>query len=393
MYSARVEHAFTLPHLALILFLAFVGGLFLQRLRQPTLVGYIIVGMIIGPGLLGLQGNDPLVQELAELAVILLMFMLGLELDIKQFKRSMRPALITAGLQIVIGLVFMLGFGYFLGWSWQLGILLGFAISLSSTAVAMSMLWELRANQSSAGRLATAILIAQDLAVIPMLLVVATLGGDSIGVVDVVRLVFALAVIAGSIFIVGYIQRHPDLLRRAERVLGIGQAQPVIAGMALCFGAAAVSGALGLSAAYGAFAMGLLLGNVGALGAAYRNAIHSIHDLLIMVFFLSIGLMLNLAFILKNVVVISIVLGTVLVMKTVINTAILRALNVPFKSALVLSAVLGQIGEFSFVLITLGAANGFIKNDDYQMALAVIALSLTFSPLWLTLVRRYVRTS
>lgn len=381
---------FTLSHLALILFLAFVGGLFLQRLRQPTLVGYIVVGMLIGPGLLGLQGNDPLVHELAELAVILLMFMLGLELDIKQFRRSMRPALIITGLQISIGLMFMLGFSSLLGWSWQLGILLGFVVSLSSTAVAMSMLWELRASQSSAGRLATAILIAQDLAVIPMLLIVATLGGDSVTFEDSLRIIFAIVVIVGSIVAIGYIQKHPGLLTRAERVLGIGHAQPVVAGMALCFGAAAVSGAVGLSAAYGAFSMGLLLGNVGTLGVAYRNAIHSIHDLLIMVFFLSIGLMLNPSFILENILTISAILGIVLIMKTLCNTIILRALHIPFKSALILSAVLGQIGEFSFVLITLGAANGFIKNTDYQIALSVIALSLAFSPLWLALVRRHV---
>ena len=385
-----MESAFGITHIAFILFFDFLGGWLLQRLRQPALIGYIVVGAIVGPGLLGLQANDPTLQWLAELAIIFLMFMLGLELDISRFAKGMRAAVWVTTLQILAGLAVMVSAAILFDWPLQLGIILGFAIALSSTAVAVSMLRDLRETNSSAGRLATANLIAQDIAVVPMLLVVGAFHEGTVNFESLIRLSVALGTIALSLLAIFRLQKHPEIIAKVERILNAGAGQPVVAGMALCFGAAALSGALGLSTAYGAFALGLLIGNIGTIGASYRHAIHPIHDFLMMLFFLSIGLLLDFVFIFKNIFVIATLLGITILLKTIFNVFLFRLLGTPVRTAYTLGAVLGQIGEFSFVLVALGLSSGFISHDGYRIALAVIALSLALSPLSLQIVRHYL---
>lgn len=384
-----MEAAINLTPVALTLFVAFLGGFILHRLKQPALVGYMLVGALVGPALF--HGSEPTIEWLAELAIILLMFMLGLELDIARFRRSMAPAMWVAGLQIALGLIIMMWLSVFFAWQWQLGILLGFIVAISSTAVAVSMLDNLGEANSPTGRLAVAILVAQDLAVVPMLLVISVLSSGSIGSSELIRLGFAVAVIGVSLIGIFELHRHPQWVARLERLFTAGDSQPVIAGLALAFGAAALSGAVGLSHAYGAFAVGLLVGNMGAIGASYRRAVHSIHDLLMMTFFLSVGLLLDTSFIMHHWVEILIVLAVTLFLKTAMNVVILRYfLSVSSRTSLTLGAVLGQIGEFSFVLIALGLHNGFIGEEAYQIALAVIALSLATSPVLLQLVQRFL---
>lgn len=254
--------------------------------------------------------------------------------------------------------------------------------------MAVTILRELGQSTTLTGRIATKILVAQDIAAIPMLLIISAFrGGSPEGAI--IPLGIALATILVSIYAVFELIRHPLWYARIERFLTAGAKQPVIAGLALCFAAAALSGHLGLSTAYGAFIMGLIISNIGPHGKYYREATHPFHELLMMIFFLSIGLMLDVRFILENLLTIAFVLGITLVLKTVGTALILRLLGAPREHAYPLGAVLGQIGEFSFVLIALGLSNGFIGRDTYQLALAVIALSLVFSPLWLTLVRKY----
>ena len=385
-----MEPSFALTHIAIVLSLAFIGGLLLQRLRQPAIVGYIIVGAIVGPGLLGLQPQSETLSWFTELAVIFLMFMLGLELDVSRFIRGMHTAIWITAFQVCAGLAVMLTVALVLGWPLELGILLGFVVALSSTAVAVSMLRDLHETNSSAGRLATAILIAQDIAIVPMLLVVGSFGGGEFVVANLFKLGFGLAAIALSIFAIYKFTQYPEWVARMERLLAAGASQQVVAGMALCFAGAALSGYLGLSTAYGAFAVGLLIGNVGTMGVTYRHAIHPIHDFLMMLFFLSIGLLLDFSFIADNILIILSLLGVVIFLKTAFNIYLLRLLGSPPRTAYTLGAVLGQVGEFSFVLIAFGLSSGFISADGYRLALAVIALSLALSPLWFQMVRTYL---
>lgn len=381
-------HGFDLSHIAFILSLLLAGGLLLQRFRQPALVGYLVMGAIIGPGLLGFQGETQAISSLADVAIVLLMFMLGLELDLGSFRASFRKALGAALLQAAAGVAAMLVLSLVFGFPPATAVLLGFIAALSSTAVAMTTLRSLNEDRTETGMRATAILIAQDIIAIPMIVIVGAMN-EGFSSEAFMTIGLALAVIAASLFGIMQLIGHPRWVAWIERILTRGAKQPVVAALALCFGAAALSGYAGLSTAYGAFAMGLLIGNVGTVGASYRSAVEPIHELLMMVFFVSIGFMLDASFILTHLALIGTLLATVVVLKTAITIAILRGIGTPREIAYPLGAILGQIGEFSFVLISLGRANGSINHETYQIGLAVIALSLVISPLWLSIARSH----
>ncbi len=376
-----------LTHVALVLSLVLGGGLFIERFRQPALVGYLIIGAIIGPGILGLQGDDETVRWLAELAIVLLMFMLGLELDVRFFRASLKTALGVALAQTAAATAAMAALTLFFDIQLDTAILFGFITALSSTAVAMTMLRNLGEAETPLGQTATAILIAQDILAIPMLVTVGVLG-EGFTMDGLTHLGIGVGIIALSLFGIFELVSHPQWVERLERFFSRGATQPVIAAMALCFGAAALSGSAGLSNAYGAFAIGLLIGNLGQIGASYRQAVEPIHELLMMVFFLSVGLMLDVGFILDNIVLIAAILAITIFLKTAFTIGVARLLGVERDVAVPLGGVLGQIGEFSFVLISLGLASGFLSHREYQIGLAVIALSLVVSPLWFSLVRK-----
>jgi CPA2 family monovalent cation:H+ antiporter-2 len=384
-----MEFAPDLTHIALVLSLAFLGGMFLERLRLPALVGYILVGTIIGPSVLGIQGSTEEVKWLSELGILLLMFVLGLELDMRRFGSMLPKSLSIAIVQALLSVSVMVLLAVSLGWNLWFGILLGFMVALSSTAVAINVLRDIGAHETHTAKLATGVLIAQDILVVPMLLFVSAIGSgfDAEGLI---RMLLSLSLIAISFYAIMRIRKHPTLAAKLEQFFMSDRRQTVIAGMALCFAAAALTGALGLSTAFGAFAVGLLIGNTGSIGATYRNAIEPIHDLLLMVFFISIGLLVDVNFILEHAFELSILLAAILILKTGMNVMIMHALGEPRYRAYTLGGALAQIGEFSFVLIGLGLSSGFVGHDDYQLAISLIALSLAVSPLWLEAMRRYL---
>lgn len=376
------HHAETLTQLAFILAAAFISGTVLHGLRQPVLVGYILVGVLLGPSMLGLVHDREQISLLAELGILLLLFVIGLELNIKRFAPVYKIAIITTLAQIAFGLTVTIVIGTLLDWSAGRMILLGFAISLSSTAVAIKLLQDMNETDTSLGRGAIGILIAQDIAVIPMMLIVGAMGGDSFHAIDLLKIIFALGFMAGLIYV---------LNTKPEIFINIGSkipthSQRTIVALACCFSAAAAAGVIGLSPGYGAFLAGLVIGNTTDHDH-YEKQVLPIFDLLMMVFFLSIGLLIDLRFLLENFWSILLMLIVIMVMKTYITIKTLRVLGLSRRNAIVMGATLGQIGEFSFILAGLGLATGTIMDTGYKYIISIIALSLVLTPLWLYAVR------
>ena len=159
-----------------------------------------------------------------------------------------------------------------------------------------------------------------------------------------------------------------------------------LAAMAFCFAWAALSGMLGLSTAYGAFVAGLIIGNSDVRASLHR-AVEPIQTVLLMVFFLSIGLLIDVNFIIHNWDTVLIVLTTVTLLKTIVNVAILHFLGKPWDRAFHSGVVMAQIGEFSFIIVAAGLASSVITGESYRLMIAVIALSLLISPVWLAVAR------
>ena len=371
--------------IALVVVVALVCGMVLARLRQPAIVGYIVAGVVLGPSGFGLVEDRAQIALLAELGVLMLLFLIGMELSLRAFMTVWRIALLGTAMQIGGALAAMLLFSLVLGWPVELAMLLGFMVALSSTAVAVKMLDDIGELRSEVGRRAVAILIAQDLAVVPMMMVLNAMASEGgFGFIDLLPMALAVGFL---VVFVRYLSRRERIRLPLSRwVVGDRDLTP-LAALAPCFAAATVSGLLGLSAAYGAFLAGLLVGS-STERQVIIAATRPIQAVLLMVFFLSIGLLIDLAYIWENLASVIVLLFIVTLGKTVMNVGVLRLLGEPWPRAFLVGVVLGQVGEFSFVLAALGLGNGLIESGGHRLVVTVIALSLMISPLWLDAARR-----
>ncbi len=385
------DHASNLSQIAVVLAAAFAGGSILRRFGQPVIVGYILVGMLLGPSFLGLVNNGGEISFLSELGILLLLFIIGLELDVHRFMDVFKIAVSTTALQITAGVTVIGVIGWYSGWNINQILILGFAVSLSSTAVALKLLEDMGEANTPMGNMAMGILVAQDLAVIPMLLVISTMseaGGNFIlEVEDTLRIIFAIVFMFLIICGLGGRDVGPFKFSKVKVPTFPDSGQNVVVALTVCFTAAALSGAIGLSASYGAFLAGLAIGSTHKK-EAYEEEIRPIFELLMMIFFLSVGIMLDFQFIWEHWLSIGLVLFALLFLKTIFNITILRWLGLSRRHAIMLGASLGQAGEFSFVLAALGLSTAAILPETYKYIVAIIALSLILTPIWTVAMRR-----
>ncbi|WP_412049681.1 cation:proton antiporter [Hoeflea sp. Naph1] len=380
-----VHHGDHMVSIAIAIAIAALLGLGFMRLRQPPLVGFILAGLALGPTGLGVISTSENVTLLAEMGVVVLLFFIGMELSIKAFVLSLKQAVLVAGGQLVASMVLAAVLALALGASLSETIILGFIIALSSTVVAMKMLDEMGELRSSSGRIAVGVLIAQDLAVVPMLILVSSLGGESFDLGAVLfKVVVAVALLAGLLWWFG---RHPKLKLPFAEAIENNVDLLAIGSLALCFSAAALSGLAGLSPVYGAFLAGIIAGN-STLRSRVIPVIEPIQSILLVVFFLSIGLLIDLDFILANIWLVLAAAFLVVALKTVVNIFLLRSTGSDPKTALLAGLSMAQVGEFSFVLAAAGFASGAFGADIYRLAIAVTAISLLMSPIWFNLMKR-----
>lgn len=377
-----------LTGIAVVASAALICGALFSRLRQPPLVGYILAGILLGPTALGVVEDRDQIALLAELGVLVLLFIIGLELSLRAFKLVWRQSLGTMALQVVgaMAIAFLIKLG--LGWSSGQALLVGFVLALSSTAVAIKILEDIGELRSEIGRIAIGVLIAQDLAVVPMMLIVGTLGDTQVSLAgSVLAIVAAVGILSAVIIVLG--QRRKYRLPFIDTIEGDIDLT-TMAALGICFAAAAGSGLLGLSPAYGAFLAGLVVGNT-ADRAKMIHATQPIQAVLIMVFFVSIGLLIDIGFIWANLWLVLVLVLAVTVVKTAMNIAIIRFFGASWKTAFLAGTVMGQIGEFSFVLAAAGLSVGLIGDEENRLLVSLIALSLAVSPLWLITARRLER--
>lgn len=380
-----MDHGHELVSIAFIVLAALAGGVAMARVNQPAVFGYIFAGALFGPGGLGLIEDREAVRLLAEMGVLMLLFLIGMELSLRSFRQIWKIALVATLGQVAVALACTLALGHYLGWSLPLSITLGFAVALSSTAVVIKMLEQLGELRTRVGQVTIGILIAQDLAVVPMILIVGSFGGDGgIGLDALAKVALSVGLLAALIV---YLSRRERLRLPMERLVGDHADLTPLAGLAMCFGAAAISGLLGLSVAYGAFLAGLIIGNSNARAGMLHRA-EPIQAVLLMVFFLSIGLLMDLAFLWNNLGTVLALVLVVTILKTAVNVGLLRLLGEPWPRAFETGVLLSQIGEFSFVLAALGLSVGVLEPDSHRLVVVVTILSLVLAPLWQEVARR-----
>ena len=362
---------------------ALLCGMLMARLKQPALVGYIIAGVLLGPSAFGVVQNREQIGGLAELGVLLLLFLIGTELSVRVFMVTWKMALTAVALQVSGSLAAIFVCSMILGFTTAESILLGFVIALSSTAVAIKILEETGQIRTRTGRITIAVLIGQDLAFLPMLLIVENIGSGTLGFWAIVQITISIGVL---ILLVQTLNKRRVNLPFARIVMGNIDLSP-LTGLVYCFGFGAVFGLMGLSPAYGAFLAGLVVGR-STQREQMIQAVRPVQSVLIMVFFLSVGLLIDLKFIGENLSTVLVLLLIVTLFKTALNIGIMRFLGETWQRASLQGLTLSQLGEFSFLLAATGLSAGAIGEEQSRLVIAVTVLSLAVSPLWLTSARR-----
>ncbi len=378
-----------IPPLVGIIFIVLALGLLLRSFRQPQLVGYILAGVLIGPSGFALVSDVALVEELGTLGVTLLLFFIGMEVSPRQLIRGWRIAILGTLFQILVSVLCTWLMGLWLGWPLARSVLLGFVISLSSTAVVLKLLQDNNELDSKTGQNILSILLAQDLAVVPMLIIISLLGDELPSRTEIFGQVLGgVGVIGFSIWLISRDLIHLPFMRS----LKTDNELKVFTALLICFGMAFATGILNLSAALGAFIGGMVVASARETEWVHRS-LEPLHVVFVAIFFVSVGMLIDPAFLLDHLAQILILVVGVLLTNTFINAGILRFLGNDWKDSLYSGALLSQIGEFSFILAAMGLHSQIVTDNAYQITIAVIALSLLISPSWIAGMRRYLATS
>ncbi len=353
-------------------------GVLLRRLGQNPLVGYLLAGVVLGPTGFGLIGSAGQLREVSELGVALLLFSIGLEFSFTRLRQIGKVATLGGLAQMSLTLLAVAAILRAAGLPSGEAFLLGAAIAMSSTAVVLRVLMDRAELDSRHGRTAVGILLAQDIAVVPLLLLTDAFAENLTGTHALARLGLKVLVIAGVGFVLWLAMRYaaPPLFARA--LLSRNRELPVLVAACASLGAAAAAHAAGVSPAIGAFAAGVVLAE-SPFATQMRADLTPLTAVFIAVFFASIGTIVNvragrqLAYIFLSA-------AGVLALKGVIAAAVvwlfLRSVRVALPAGLALS----QVGEFTFVLAGNGNRRGLVGNADLEFLVAVSLVTLVATP-------------
>jgi len=363
-----VEHGYIFRDLAMVCTTALACGFLAWRLRQPILLGYVLAGLIVSPLTPGFRVHDAHnFDTLAEIGVILLMFSAGIEFSVPELLRLKWVALLGAPLGIVIFMGIGLGVGALLDWPMVEGMALGCIISVASTMVLLRILMDRGELAAEHGRLMVTLSLVEDLAVVMLTVVLpsfspesdATLGQAAWKVGQAILLLVPIAAAAWKLF--------PPLLAKVEKACN--DEVSLLLALTLCIGIAALTEAVGLSLALGAFLAGLAMGD-SRFTHKLSLQTQPLRDLFVAFFFVSVGMLLDPSTWLDSWSLILLLVALVLVGKFVVWTGVVRIFRYSLSTSLRVGLGLTQIGEFSFILAQVSRKAGLISPELYHATLA-----------------------
>ena len=362
--------------IALILVAALLGGLVARRLGLPLILGYIVAGVAVGPNTGGPTVSSVHdIELLAEIGVALLLFTIGLHFSLDELVPVRRVALFGTAAQMALTIAFGYGLGRLLGFGWQEAAWFGALLSLSSTAVVLKSLSEQGVMGTLSSRVIIGMLVAQDLAVVPLIIVLPELGSLGQGLSELGVAALRAAAFVGVMLVFGR-RVLPWLMARVaawnSRELFL------ISVVAIGLGVGYATYLFGLSFAFGAFVAGLVLSQSDYSHQALAD-VEPLRDVFAMLFFVSVGMLLDPAFLIQNAGTVALVVALVFAVKGLVFAGVVRAFGygniIPFAVGLGLF----QVGEFSFVIARVGVEEEAISQSSYSIVLstAVITMSLT----------------
>jgi CPA2 family monovalent cation:H+ antiporter-2 len=355
------------------------------RIKVPTIIGYLLTGIIAGPYLFGLIRSPHEIEIMAEIGVVLLMFTIGLEFSLEHLYKIRRIVFLGGFLQLVLTLFVTFFIVHAFHFAWKAALFTGFLTALSSTAVVLKILQERSELTSNYGRTVIGILIFQDIVLVPMLLFTPVLGGSDIGNQGQYLILMGKAAFIITVIFIG----NRWLMPRVLRAIAMTKNQElfIMSILLVCLAVALLTASLGLSLAFGAFLAGLMVSESEYSHNAFGHLI-PFKDAFASFFFVSIGILLNLDYVAMHIILVLVTVLVVILIKSSIAGITAFFLGHTFRGVIMVGIALSQIGEFSFILARVGIDYSIISQDIYQLFLAVAVITMSVTPLHMLVSKR-----
>ena len=359
----------------------FVNFIF-TKIRIPTLVGYLLTGIVAGPFLLGIIHSPHEIELMAELGVVILMFTIGMEFSLKHLLKIRRIVFLGGFIQLTLTALITMVLARTYNMEWKEALFIGFLTALSSTAVVLKILQDRSEVTSNYGRTVVGILIFQDIVLVPLLLFTPFLKGDT---VNIGSDLFALAI--KTVFIIAFVYAGnkwfmPKILHWIAMTKN--QELFLMCILLICLSVALLTSELGITLAFGAFLAGLMISESEYSDNAFGNLI-PFRDTFTSFFFVSIGMLLDLGFVFQNIGLVVVTVLLVIGIKLLVGSFTAFLMGHTFRGTILVGIALSQVGEFSFILAKLGVSYQILTNYYYQLFLAVAIITMSVSPLLIQL--------
>lgn len=356
-----------------------------HQLKIPAIVGFLLTGILAGPHGLGLVEAVQEVEILAEVGVVLLLFAIGIEFSLEQLFRIKKSVLLGGSVQVLLTLLVTFVIARLLGQPVGESILIGFLMSLSSTAIVLKRIQDRAEVDSPHGRTTLGILIFQDIVIVPMIIVTPILAGASATTAESLFFLIAKGIgVIGLVFISAK-WLVPEALYQIARTRS--RELFLLSVVVICLAVAWMTSSAGLSLALGAFLAGLIISE-SEYGHQALGNILPFRDVFTSFFFVSIGMLLDVSFLFRAPGAVMLITLGVLTLKSAIGGFAAVLLGFPLRTSILVGLALGQVGEFSFILSKTGVQSGLLAGDTYQMFLAASVLSMAGTPFIMALAPR-----
>ncbi len=374
---------------------AWVLGVLAQKLRLSPIVGYLLAGVVIGPYTPGFVGDIPLATQLAEIGVVLLMFGVGLHFHVQDLMEVKWIAIPGALIQSVVATVLGLATGLAFGWTWSAGLVLGMALAVASTVVLLRGLEAQNLVNTPAGHVAIGWLIVEDILTVVVLVVIPAMGqkaSAASGLLAALALALGKLVVLVVLVYLAGLRLVPWVLQQVTRLRSRELFTLTILALAIAVASAAAV-VFGASMALGAFLAGMVVGQSAVSEQAGADAL-PLRDAFAVLFFVSVGMLFEPAFVLREPLLLLAALGVVLVGKPLAALAVVAILGHSTRTGLVVALGLAQVGEFSFILGDLARQHGLMSPTGYGLLVACALVSISLNPFlfrWLDPIEGFLR--
>lgn len=366
----------------LILLLIFL----LNKLKQPYLVAYVVAGMVLGPYVTGIFSEPENIASLGEVGIILLMFFLGIEIEIPDNRSLLKKPVIAQGIKTALGFLFAFCTGHLLNWHIGNVLLLTVLLAFNSTAVVSEFLRSNNELDTPTGKTVLNMLLLQDIMIGPAFTVFQFMKADAITAEQTVT---AISVCILILFLLKAIRNRNLFQLQVFQEMKADHELQVFTGLFICLGFALLASFAGLTPAVGSFFAGIYIGRIKAF-RWLENVLRPFKIFFVALFFVSVGLMFDLAYIREHYLFILLMSAIVLLINSLMTAIVFRCLTFSRKESMYAGALLSQTGEFGILACSLAYQLKIIDHNFFKSALAITGLSLLLSSMWMTALRKLI---